>query len=230
MNEYKGIFIDSSKVAEIKHFYDMGFVRGVTTNPTIMSKDGLSGGYEAIKSKAKEISNLVMPYPVSIELLNNNLKEMFEQAKNFAEINKNIVIKVPIHGPEGELSNLNLIKELEENSISVNATAIMNCQQALFAAFSGATYVSIFCGRVNNMGYDSTLELKKTRTLVDKFKLKTNIIACSLREGINVPDWFLAGADIVTIPPQFISKLLINPYSKETIKMFLNDANKLIDQ
>lgn len=224
----KGIFIDTSITSEIKKYCQMGFIRGVTTNPTIMSKDGLKGGYEEIKKRTKEISDLAMPYPVSVELLTNDTSQMYEQAKDLASINENIVIKVTIHGPNGELDNLKLIKELEENQISVNATAIMNSQQSLFAAMSGASYVSIFCGRVNNMGYDSREEIKKTRILLDKFNLKSNIIACSLREVINVTDWFIAGADIVTIPPQFFDALIIHPYSKETIKMFLSDSDKLM--
>ena len=91
---------------------------------------------------------------------------MYDQAKDFASINENVVIKVPIHGPKGELDNLKLIKELEESKIAVNATAMMNCQQSLFAAMSGASYISIFCGRVNNMGYESKEELSKTRKIL----------------------------------------------------------------
>ncbi len=229
MSFKKGIFIDTSITSEISKYHQMGFIRGVTTNPTIMAKDGLKGGYEEIKNRTKEISDLVMPYPVSVELLTNEVSQMFDQAKDLAQINKNIVIKVTIHGPNGELDNLKLIKELEENKIPVNATAMMNSQQSLIAAMSGASYVSIFCGRVNNMGYDSREEVKKTRILLDKFNLKANIIACSLREVINVTDWFISGADIVTIPPEFFESLIIHPYSKETIKMFLSDSFKLMN-
>lgn len=226
----QGIFIDSSVTSEIKKYFEMGFIRGVTTNPTIMAKDGLKGGYDEVKNRAREISDLVKPYPVSIELLTNDIDEMYKQAKEFASINENIVIKVTIHGPNGELENLKLIKELEENQISVNATAMMSCQQSLFAAMAGASYVSIFCGRVNNMGYNSREELSKTKKIIDKFKLKSKIIACSLREVINVSDWFLAGADIVTIPPSFFRQLIVHPYSKETVQMFLDDANKIIEK
>ncbi len=226
----QGIFIDSSITSEIKKYFEMGFLRGVTTNPTIMAKDGLKGGYEEVKNRSKEISDLVKPFPVSIELLTNDVSKMYDQAKDFASINENVVIKVPIHGPKGELDNLKLIKELEESKIAVNATAMMNCQQSLFAAMSGASYISIFCGRVNNMGYESKEELSKTRKILDNFKLKSKIIACSLREVINVTDWFLAGADIVTIPPSFFRQLIVHPYSKETIQMFLNDANKIVDK
>ncbi len=230
MNLNEGIFIDTSITSELRKYHQMGWVRGITTNPTIMAKDGLKGGYEEVKNRIKEISNLVMPYPVSVELLTNEVNKMFDQAMDLASINQNIVIKVTIHGPKGELDNLKLIKELEENEISVNATAIMNCQQSLIAAMSGASYVSIFCGRVNNMGYDSREEIKKTKILLDKFKLKSKIIACSLREVINVTDWFIAGADIVTIPPKFFEGLIIHPYSKETIKMFLSDSDKLMNK
>lgn len=226
----KGIFIDTSITSQISKFHEMGFIRGVTTNPTIMKKDGLEGGYQEIKNRIKEISDLIKPYPVSVELLTNEVNKMFDQAKDLASINENIVIKVTIHGPNGELDNLKLIKELEENQILVNATAIMNCQQCLFAAMSGASYVSIFCGRVNNMGYDSREEIKKTKVLIDKFSLKSNIIACSIREVINVTDWFIAGADIVTIPPKFFEELIIHPYSKETIEMFLSDSKKLMNK
>lgn len=228
MKKYQGIFIDSSIPSEISKYYAMGFIRGVTTNPTILSKDGLKGGFGAIKNRIKEISELVKPYPVSVELLTNDPKEMFSQALELHAINPNVVIKVTIHGPNGELDNLKIIKDLEANSIPVNATAMMNAQQCLLAAMSGASYISLFCGRINNIGYDSKAELKKIRLLIDKFNLDAKIIACSLREIINISDWFISGADIVTIPPVFYKQLIVHPYSKETIQMFLKDASSLL--
>ncbi len=206
----------------------MGIVRGVTTNPTIMVKDGVTGGWAGIRQKSEEIAALVNPWPVSLEVISNDYQEMKEQALELAGWAKNINVKITIHGPEGELENLQLIHELEtEHNIRVNVTAMMSAQQCLLAAQAGATYVSIFGGRVNNMGYDSCQEIRRLRSLLDAFQSKSKIIAGSTREVLNIVEWFEAGADIVTVTPNLISGMLIHPYSKETVKMFLADGAKL---
>lgn len=228
MHSYQGIYIDSSIFSEIEKYYKKGFIRGVTTNPSIMVKDGLDKGLENIKKTSIKIANLVNPYPVSIEVLSEDHGLAKEQATEFSSWAPNIVIKLTIHGPNGKPDNLSLIKELSEKDISINATAMMSIQQCFLAAAAGASYVSLFCGRVNNMGYDSRLELGKLRNLIDKFSYKSKIIACSLREASNVMDWLASGAHIVTVPPSFIDMLIVHPYSKETIQMFLEDASKLI--
>jgi len=221
------IFIDTGNIAEIRKFMKMGILRGVTTNPSILLKDGLTGGLPEIKKRTLEIAKLIHPYPLSVEVTTNDKDKMLEQARNLASWTDNIAVKITIHGPEGEMHNLEVIHTLEHQfNIRVNVTAMMSAQQCLLAAFAGATYVSLFCGRVNNMGYNCIDELRKTRKLLDQFNLKSKIIAASTREVLNVVEWFEAGAHIVTILPPLLEGMLVHPYSKETVKQFLRDAQK----
>ena len=221
------IFLDSSKMDEIKKYHAMGIIRGVTTNPTILLKEGVTGGLAGVKKRTIEIAKLVHPYPVSVEVISNDKHEMLSQAKDIAKWAKNINVKITIHGPNGELDNLSVIHALEtEHDIRVNVTAMMSAQQCFLAALSGATYVSIFCGRVNNMGYDAVNEISILRDLLDEHGLKAQIIAASTREILNVTQWLSAGAHIVTVVPQFMDGMIVHPYSKETVKMFLDDAAK----
>jgi len=136
-------------------------------------------------------------------------------------------VKITIHGPEGELENLEIVHVLEtKNDIRVNVTAMMSAQQCLLAALAGATYVSIFAGRVNNMGYNCVEEIRKARQVLDGQGLKAKIIAGSTREVLNVIEWLAAGAHIVTVVPEILKGMIVHPYSKDTVKMFLRDAAK----
>jgi len=222
------IFIDSSKIEEIEKYNKLGILRGVTTNPTIMMKDGLTGGIEGIKKRSIEIAKIVHPYPVSVEVMNNDKEGMIQQAIEFSKWADNINIKIPIHGPNGELDNLEVIHELEnKHNVRINVTAMMSAQQCFLAALAGATYVSIFGGRINNMGFNSIKEIKKLRKLIDEFDLETKIIVGSTREVLNVVEWIEAGAHIVTTTPKLVEGMIIHPYTKETVQMFLNDAKNL---
>ncbi len=221
------IFLDSSKIEEIKKYHAMGIIRGVTTNPTILLKEGVTGGMAGVKAHTVAIAKHVSPLPVSVEVTTNDRAAMLVQAKDIAAWAPNINVKITIHGPNGELDNLCVIHELEtKHNIRVNVTAMMSVQQCLLAALAGATYVSIFCGRVNNMGYDAVDQVRILRRLLDQHKLKAQIIAASTREILNVVQWLDAGAHIVTVQPQFIDGMIVHPYSKETVKMFLDDAAK----
>jgi transaldolase len=222
------IFIDTGDIGEIRKYHRMGIIRGVTTNPTILLKCGVKGGIDGVKKCSQEIAKLIDPLPLSIELTTNDPSKMVDQAVEFSKWAKNGVIKVPIHGPNGELDNMGVIHELEaERDIRVNVTAMMSAQQGLLAAMAGATYVSLFCGRVNNMGYNSVDELSKLRRVLDEQGLESKIIAASTREVLNVIEWLDAGAHIVTVLPSLLEGMIIHPYSKETVQMFIRDAAKL---
>ena len=137
-------------------------------------------------------------------------------------------MKITIHGPNEEAENVEVIHELEtKHNIRVNVTAMMSAQQCFLAAMAGATYVSIFGGRVNNMGYNVCDEITKLRKILDQLDLKAQIIVGSTREVLNVIEWFQAGAHIVTVTPSLIKGMIVHPYSKETVQMFLNDANEV---
>lgn len=223
-----GIFLDTGELGTIAKYHALGIIRGVTTNPTILVKDGVTGGWAGIQKRCKMIARLIAPLPVSVEVTTNDAREMLDQACEFASWAKNINVKIPIHGPEGGTENLRLVHVLEqEHDIRVNVTAMMSAQQCLLAAMAGASYVSLFGGRVNNMGYDSCHEIQRLRQLLDAFHSPAKIIVGSTREVLNIIEWFEAGADIVTAVPNLMEGMLVHPYSKETVRMFLNDGARL---
>ena len=222
------IFLDSSRLQEIERFHRMGVIRGVTTNPTIMLNDGVEGGMAGIEVRSKEIAQLVRPLPVSVEVTTNDPEAMIEQACTFTSWADNINVKVTIHGPNGELENIRVIHELEsEHDIRVNVTAMMSAQQCFMAAMAGATYVSIFGGRVNNMGYNACGEIKRLRSVLDQAGLSSKIIVGSTREVLNIIEWIESGAHIVTVAPKLLEGMLVHPYSKETVQMFLKDGAEI---
>lgn len=222
------LFVDTGDITEIKKYLDMGILRGATTNPTILFKCGVMGGMKGIKKRSLEIAKLISPYPLSVEVTSNEPQEMMEQAIELSKWESNIVVKIPFHGPNGELDNLKIIHELEANQgVRINVTAMMSAQQCFLAAMAGATYVSLFGGRINNMGYNCMEEIKKTRKLIDDFNLKARIIVASTREVLNIIEWLYAGAHIVTAVPDLVKGMIVHPYTKETVKQFLSDAVKL---
>lgn len=221
------VFLDTGKIDEVRKYHRMGIIRGVTTNPTILLKDGVTGGMAGVKARSIEIAKLIDPLPLSVEVTCNDREGMIAQARELATWAPNINVKITIHGPEGELDNLEVAHELETvHDVRVNVTAMMSAQQCLLAAMAGATYVSIFGGRVANMGYEPTEEISKLRDLIGAFGLKAQIIVGSTREVINVIQWLHAGAHIVTVTPNLIEGMIVHPYSKETVQMFLSDAKK----
>lgn len=222
------IFLDTGNIEEIKKFHKMGIIRGVTTNPTILCQSGIKCGMKEVKERCIEIASLISPLPLSVEVTTNDPKKMKDEAVEFAGWAKNINVKVTIHGPEGELDNLELVHELEtKRNVRVNVTAMMSAQQCLVAALAGATYVSIFGGRVNNMGYNCCEEITKARNVLESQGLKSQIIVGSTREVLNVIEWLDSGAHIVTVIPSLLTGMIIHPYTKETVKMFLSDALKI---
>ncbi|MBN2570185.1 MAG: transaldolase [Deltaproteobacteria bacterium] len=222
------IFLDTGKSSEVERFMKMGIIRGVTTNPTILFKDGVTEGMAGVRQRSIQIAKMIAPYPLSVEVTKNDPKGMLDQAREFAQWAENIVVKITIHGPDGELDNLEVVHRLEtEYDVRINVTAMMSAQQCLLAALAGASYLSIFGGRVNNMGYNVCGEINKLRNILDQFNLKSQIITGSTREIINIIEWLEAGSHIVTVLPHLLEGMIVHPYSKETIKMFLNDAAKL---
>ena len=221
------IFLDSGDVREIEKYIRMGIIRGVTTNPTILLKDGVRGGITELKKREVEIAKIIHPYPLSVEVTTNEREKMIEQAREFSKWADNINVKITIHGPDGELDNLEVVHLLETKyNVHVNVTAMMSAQQCFLAAMAGATYVSLFAGRVNNMGYNACIEIKKLRKVLNDFNLKAKIIIGSTREVLNVIEWLEAGAHIITVVPKFLEGMIVHPYSKETVQQFLRDAKK----
>jgi transaldolase len=221
------VFLDSGSLEEAERFLSMGIIRGVTTNPTILSRGGITGGGAALEARAKALAGLISPFPLFVEVTTNDPAAMALQARTFAGWAPNIVVKIPVHGPDGELENFEVVHRLEtREGIRVNMTAMMSAQQCLLGALAGATYVSLFGGRIGDMGYEAAGEIRRARTVLEGQGLTSRIIAGSIREPLNVVLWLEAGAHDVTVPPDLLRRMIVHPYSRDTIRMFLADAAK----
>jgi len=222
------LFIDTSRPDEIERAMKMGIIRGVTTNPMILMKEKEADKPFSLKEKIVKIARLASPYPVSVEVTTNEPASMIEQAREFSSWAENIIIKIPVHGPDGELENIEVAHLLEKKyNIRVNLTAMMSAQQCLIGALAGASYVSLFGGRINNMGYDAREEIRKARLVLDDQQLPSKIIVGSTREILNVIEWLEAGAHFVTVLPELLWGMIRHPYTKETVQAFLEQARRL---
>lgn len=215
------IFLDTSKVSEIEKYLRQGVVDGVTTNPSIMLKDG----HRDLRAGVRDIADLIAPRPLSVEVLSSDPHEILDQARTFAGWGKNIVVKVAVISENGE-SRLESVNTLENEGISVNCTACMSFGQAMLAAKAGATYVSLFVGRINDEGNDGPGVVRVTRQWLDAWDYKANIIVGSIRSTMDIQQAALAGAHVITIPPEFMGRLVDHRYSRATVQQFLNDGQE----
>lgn len=210
------IFVDSADLNEIKEMVSWGIISGCTTNPAIAAKAVNGKGKYNFKERILEIIDVVRG-PVSVELLSLDLKEMLNEAKTYNSWNKEyIIIKVPL--TEEGLKAINVLENKE--GIKTNATCIMSFNQAYLAALSGATYVSIFAGRIRDMGYDAELVIRDTAEFIKAKNLKSKIITGSIRHLMDVNEAFKSGAHIVTVTPEVLRKMVFNPRTQETIAEF----------
>jgi transaldolase len=219
------IFLDSADSKEIEKWLQQGVIDGLTTNPSIMFKDAV---YD-IEDGARRLCSMLGDKPVSVEVTTNNPKEMVGQARAFAQWAPNVVVKIPVINENGE-SCLGVMSALSRDGIPVNATAILSFNQAMLAAKAGATYVSIFAGRIADEGNDPAVVIRNTRAWLDDWQLASKIIVGSIRTVGDIQSAALAGAHILTIPPQFLSKMLDHKYTRETVRQFNQDADKAMAQ
>lgn len=199
----------------------MGLIDGVTTNPSIMFKDGV---YDA-EAGAKEMATLVYPRSVSVEVTTNDLDEMVTQAQRFASWAPNIAIKIPQITQDG-IPCYGVIKQLEGEGIKVNATVAMSLGQVMLAAKAGATYISLFAGRVADEGGNTHEVIRNSVDWLERWKYKGRIIVGSIRSVGDILSAAMAGAHIITIPPQFLGKLADHKYTRDTVRQFVDDAKK----
>jgi transaldolase len=219
------IFLDSADFKEIEKWLREGIVDGLTTNPSIMFKDGV---YD-LENGAQRLCRLLGERPVSVEVTSNDHAEMLRQARGFARWAPNIVVKIPVVNEHGA-SCLSVVNALAREGIRVNVTALLSFNQAVLATKAGATYVSIFAGRVADEGNDPAVIIRNTRAWLDAWHYTAKIIVGSIRTVMDVQAAALAGAHIVTIPPQFIAKMVDHKYTRETVKQFNQDAAKAVAQ
>lgn len=210
------LFIDTANIEEIKIANELGIIDGVTTNPTLIAKEGRD-----FKQVVAEIANIV-DGPISAEVISLESEKMIEEAVELSKIHKNIVVKVPIC-KEG----LKAVSCLKGKGIKTNVTLIFSAQQALLAAKAGATYVSPFIGRLNDVGQDGITLIKEIVNLFLAQKLKTQIICASIRDPIQVVKCGELGADIATVPYKILMQMVEHPLTKIGISRFLSDWSKL---
>lgn len=189
-------FLDTANIDEIKEIAAMGLCDGVTTNPTLIGKAGRD-----FKETIQEIAALVEG-PISAEVTGKTAEEMVEEARDIATWASNIVVKIPM-GKEG----LKAVKTLSEEGIKTNVTLVFSVAQGLLAAKAGATYISPFIGRIDDLSFDGMELIEKLGIVLDTYGLDTEIIAASVRSIAHVEESALVGADIATIPSDIFSKL-----------------------
>ena len=206
------LFIDTANINEIREAASLGIIDGVTTNPTLIAKEGRD-----FIDVVKEICGMV-DGPISAEVISLKSDEMVREARPLSKINKNIVIKIPITS-EG----LKATKILSGEGIKTNLTLCFSPTQALLAAKSGATYVSPFVGRLDDISQDGMGLIREIKTIYSNYNIKTQIIVASVRHPLHVLEAAKIGADIATVPYKVLMTLVKHPLTDMGIERFLKD-------
>ena len=208
-------FIDTANIDEIKEANDLGVVCGVTTNPSLIAKEGRD-----FTEVVNEITTIV-DGPISAEVLSMDHKQMIEEAEKLAAIHDNIVIKIPMCA-EG----LKTVKDLSEKGIRTNVTLIFSASQALLAARAGASYVSPFVGRLDDISFDGLRLIEEITEIFEASYIPTEIIVASVRNPLHVIEAAKMGADIATVPYKVIMQMINHPLTDRGIEAFIKDAEK----
>jgi len=210
------IFLDTANIEEIKKGVAYGVVDGVTTNPSLLAKE--NKGFIPL---IEEILSIV-PGPVSVEVTATEADEMVKQAREYAKISENVVIKVPIN-----FEGLKVVKTLADLDIKTNVTLIFSTSQALLAAKAGATYVSPFVGRIDDISGNGMALVEDILQIYDNYTFDTEVIVASVRHPLHFVHAAMMGAHIATIPFSTLSKLLDHPLTDIGIERFLEDWKKV---
>ena len=210
------LFLDTANQAEVEEAVKMGVISGVTTNPSLVAKEG--GDY---LERVTYFCDLVGG-PISVEVLSTDAEGMLQEARELAKLHENIVIKLPITA-----ESLGVMKQLKEEGIKTNATLCFSANQAILAARAGATFVSPFVGRLNDIGQDGMVLIEEIKTVYSNFGYDTEIIVASIRSPRQVTEAALIGADIATIPFKVLKQMVSHPQTDLGIAKFEADwANR----
>ena len=213
-------FIDTANLAQIKEANELGILDGVTTNPSLMAKEGIRGE-EAINKHYKTICEIVNG-DISAEVLTTEFKTIVEEGKKLAAIHPNIVVKVPMIK-----DGVKAIKWFTDNGIRTNCTLVFSAGQAILAAKAGAAYVSPFIGRIDDSGWDGTQLIGQIANIFTIQGFKTEILAASIRSANHIIECAELGAHVVTSPLESILALLKHPLTDIGLAKFLEDAKKM---
>jgi transaldolase len=212
------IFLDTASIESIRRYNDMGILDGVTTNPSLLSKE---------KGDPRQIMNEIVRIikgPVSLEVIGTDYEVMIEEAHRLKKYGQNVVVKVPMI-PAG----LRAVKSLKQDGISTNVTLIFSSNQAILAAKAGASYISPFIGRLDDNGQDGINVIREIKQIFSNYKFETEILVASVRHPLHVIEAGKCGADIVTVPPDILQKMLAHPLTDKGLSSFISDWNKLRD-
>ena len=208
-------FADTAEVKDIKELADLGLLDGVTTNPSLIAKSG-----RQFKDVIAEICSIVEG-PVSAEVVSLDYEGMMREAADLRKIAKNVTIKVPL-----TLDGLKACKALSSDGCMVNVTLCFSANQALLAAKAGATFISPFVGRLDDIHLDGTDLIAEIRQIYDNYAFDTEILAASVRNALHVKQVALIGADVATCPPAVIKSLVKHPLTDKGIEQFMADWKK----
>lgn len=211
------IFLDTASIDQIKQAARLGVVSGITTNPSLMSKEGRAD-YQAV---IKEICSII-PGPISTEVLVEEAEPMIEQARNIATWAPNVVIKIP-----ATAAGLEVTSALSSDNIKVNFTLCFSLNQALLGALAGATYVSLFAGRLDDAGHDGMQEVKDIVAVFKHYDLSTQVIAASIRHPQHCVAAAKAGAHIATVPYSVLMQMIQHPFTDVGVARFLADWRRI---
>ena len=212
-------FIDTANLAQIKEAQDLGVLDGVTTNPSLMAKEGIKGEANVMKHYV-DICNIVTG-DVSAEVISTDFAGIVKEGEKLAKLHKQIVVKVPMI-KEG----VKAIKYFSDKKIRTNCTLVFSAGQALLAAKAGAAYVSPFIGRLDDNSTDGLVLIEEIRTIYDNYGYTTQILAASVRHSMHLINCAKIGADVVTCPLNVITSLLKHPLTDIGLAQFLADHNK----
>lgn len=208
-------FIDTANIADIKEIHEWGVISGVTTNPSLVAKEGRD-----FEDVIKEIIDII-DGPISAEVISTEAEGMIQEGEHLASLSKNIVIKVPMTA-EG----LKAVKHFTKKKIKTNVTLVFSAPQALLAAHAGATYVSPFLGRIDDIGHDGLTLISDIVDIFHIHDIETEVIAASVRHPLHVVECAKRGADIATIPTNVLRQMVKHPLTDLGIERFLSDWEK----
>jgi transaldolase len=210
------IFLDTANIESIRKYKDMGVLDGITTNPTLLSKE--QGSPDEIM---KTIVSMI-PGPVSLEVIETESEHMIEEAHQLKKYGHNVVVKIPMI-PEG----LKALRTLSAEGLSTNVTLVFSANQALLAAKAGATYVSPFIGRLDDIGHNGMAVVKSIVSIFRNYQLRTQLLVASIRHPDHVVQAAELGADVVTLPPDILGKMMKHPLTDKGLEAFLSDWKKI---